>query len=222
MNITLVRHGQASFGAANYDQLSPLGQQQAQWLGAHFCTQQAAFDAVYLGNLMRHQQTLAGIIQGGQFAWSGQENPNLNEFDFESVVSAYLQQYPEQRPSSSAAMSAYYRVLKSAMQAWSQGQLDTHSSETWPVFKQRVSAVIEDLRQRQYQHVLLVTSGGVIAMLIAEALGLDASGMIKLNMQIRNASLSQIKVTKNNSHLMLFNAIPHLEHPSRQQAITYS
>ena len=31
----LVRHAQASFGAANYDQLSDLGHQQSRWLGDH-------------------------------------------------------------------------------------------------------------------------------------------------------------------------------------------
>ena len=34
--LTLVRHGQASFGAANYDQLSDLGMQQSRWLGEYF------------------------------------------------------------------------------------------------------------------------------------------------------------------------------------------
>jgi broad specificity phosphatase PhoE len=32
----LIRHGQASFGAEDYDNLSELGHQQAQQLGAYF------------------------------------------------------------------------------------------------------------------------------------------------------------------------------------------
>ena len=32
----LVRHGQASFGADNYDKLSALGHRQARWLGGYF------------------------------------------------------------------------------------------------------------------------------------------------------------------------------------------
>jgi broad specificity phosphatase PhoE len=35
-NLYLVRHGQASFGAADYDQLSELGQRQSVRLGEYF------------------------------------------------------------------------------------------------------------------------------------------------------------------------------------------
>jgi broad specificity phosphatase PhoE len=44
-NIYLVRHGQASFGAENYDQLSTLGQQQSQRLGEYFAQKGIQFEA---------------------------------------------------------------------------------------------------------------------------------------------------------------------------------
>lgn len=65
-NLYLVRHGQASFGAADYDQLSPLGHQQSVRLGAYFQQQGLLFDAVLCGTLRRHQQTWAGICEGMQ------------------------------------------------------------------------------------------------------------------------------------------------------------
>ena len=46
----LVRHGQASFGAANYDQLSDLGQRQCQRLGKYFRDRGQRFDAVVRGS----------------------------------------------------------------------------------------------------------------------------------------------------------------------------
>ena len=52
----LVRHGQASFGADDYDQLSALGQRQAQRLGAYFQEKGLQFDAVLMGTLRRHAQ----------------------------------------------------------------------------------------------------------------------------------------------------------------------
>ena len=65
--LILVRHGQASFGADDYDQLSHLGTQQGIRLGGYW--QQAAssparahsldFDAVLIGSLKRHRQTWA-------------------------------------------------------------------------------------------------------------------------------------------------------------------
>ena len=53
----LVRHGQASFGSDNYDQLSPLGHQQARWLGEYFAERDMQFDGLITGDLVRHQET---------------------------------------------------------------------------------------------------------------------------------------------------------------------
>jgi broad specificity phosphatase PhoE len=60
----LVRHGQASFGAADYDQLSQLGTQQCQALGAWMRRHGLQFDGVLCGTLRRHQQTLAALVEG--------------------------------------------------------------------------------------------------------------------------------------------------------------
>ncbi|MBT9476162.1 MAG: histidine phosphatase family protein [Polaromonas sp.] len=60
----LVRHGQASFGADDYDLLSPLGQQQAVRLGEYFKYKGVTFEAAMTGTLTRQRQTLAGICQG--------------------------------------------------------------------------------------------------------------------------------------------------------------
>jgi len=222
MNITLVRHGQASFGKANYDELSALGHQQAQWLGEYFATNAMQHDAVMHGSLVRHRQTFVGIEQGSHFSFKSSVKDGLNEFDFESVVKAYLARHPSAQPANNASVADYYRLLKTAMQAWANNELDAPITESWQAFQQRVKQVVDDARQQATGNVLMVTSGGVIAMMVADALGLDANGMIKLNMQIRNASVTQLKLTPNNTHLVLFNAIPHLEHPARKHAITYS
>ena len=60
----LVRHGQASFGAEDYDNLSELGHKQSVRLGEYFANKGIAFDGLIAGTLRRHKQTLAGILQG--------------------------------------------------------------------------------------------------------------------------------------------------------------
>ncbi|MEP6966362.1 MAG: histidine phosphatase family protein, partial [Polaromonas sp.] len=60
----LVRHGQASFGADNYDLLSPLGRQQSVRLGEYFKSKGLHFDAAFTGTLNRQIQTLEGICEG--------------------------------------------------------------------------------------------------------------------------------------------------------------
>jgi broad specificity phosphatase PhoE len=69
----LVRHGQASFGADNYDQLSELGLKQSERLGAYFAAKGLQFDAAFTGTLQRQIQTLAGICKGGGGAAPGLE-----------------------------------------------------------------------------------------------------------------------------------------------------
>ncbi len=77
----LVRHGQASFGAANYDQLSALGYQQSAWLGEHFAELGIQFSRIVTGTLARQQQTAASILEtSGQYAstmfwWSAPVGP---------------------------------------------------------------------------------------------------------------------------------------------------
>ena len=51
----LIRHGQASFGAEDYDQLSELGRRQSVLLGTHLRQTQPPLDAIYAGSL-RHQK----------------------------------------------------------------------------------------------------------------------------------------------------------------------
>ena len=60
----LVRHGQASFGADDYDVLSPLGHQQAVRLGEYFKTKGLVFDAAMTGTLQRQISTFEGICKG--------------------------------------------------------------------------------------------------------------------------------------------------------------
>jgi broad specificity phosphatase PhoE len=58
--LLLVRHGQASLGAANYDQLSPLGQQQAHLVAARLA-QGSPIHRVLCGTLARQRKTADAI-----------------------------------------------------------------------------------------------------------------------------------------------------------------
>ena len=77
----LVRHGQASFGADDYDNLCDLGARQSRRLGEYFAGNGLHFDAAIHGTLRRHLQTFDGIRDGlgrplQALAW-----PGLNEYD---------------------------------------------------------------------------------------------------------------------------------------------
>jgi broad specificity phosphatase PhoE len=73
----LVRHGQASFGADDYDNLSPTGIQQSIELGKALAKQQSIFDYVIVGPHRRHMQTFEGIKEG--YASTNLPVPVMNE-----------------------------------------------------------------------------------------------------------------------------------------------
>src|SRR5690606_26507466 len=130
----LVRHGQASFGAANYDQLSPPGHQQAQWLGQYFAERGITFATLLTSALVRHHETAEGICRGLGVRLEADVQPGLNEFDFHAIVRACLSQYPDMRPVEGAPRSAFYRLLKIAMQHWRDQALTGELPETWQQF----------------------------------------------------------------------------------------
>ena len=90
----LVRHGQASFGAADYDNLSALGIAQSQRLGEYWAGKGLQFDAVLTGTLRRHAQTFAGIQAGMGTQHEPLIWPGLNEYDSESVIAAIHRTFP--------------------------------------------------------------------------------------------------------------------------------
>jgi broad specificity phosphatase PhoE len=55
--IYFIRHGQASFGHNDYDNLSPLGKQQARILARHLLDTDFRADAVYSGTMVRQKDT---------------------------------------------------------------------------------------------------------------------------------------------------------------------
>ena len=84
----LVRHGQASLGAADYDQLSAMGAKQSRRLGEYWKDHGLAFDAVLVGTLKRHAQTLEGIQDGLGRTPDALQWPGLNEYDSEAIIRA--------------------------------------------------------------------------------------------------------------------------------------
>src|SRR4051812_44051919 len=84
--LSLVRHGQASFFSDNYDQLSPLGEQQARLLGEYWVRRGVRFDEIYTGPRVRQIETAA--LAGEAFAKAGLPWPEpqfLDELDEHQV-----------------------------------------------------------------------------------------------------------------------------------------
>src|SRR5581483_1588307 len=88
--LTLVRHAQASFFAADYDQLSDLGQEQARRLGNYWVESGRLFDEVYCGPRARQRHTAE--LVGECYGQAGLPWPEvavleeLDEYDFLNIL----------------------------------------------------------------------------------------------------------------------------------------
>jgi broad specificity phosphatase PhoE len=217
--LVLVRHGQASFGADDYDKLSELGWRQSRWLGEYFRERNAVFDLVLRGSLRRHAETLQGIAEGMGIALPGGEDARLNEYDSHALLRAHLK--GGALPSSDDRR-AHFRILREAMYAWTDGTLAGHPHEPFAEFRGRVLAALQVLREGKAKRALVVSSGGPISTILAEVLGMPLRGVVDLNLQTRNTGISELQVGANRIHCVSFNNVPHLDRPDRAGALTYS
>ena len=147
----------------------------------------------------------------------------LDEFDFESLIKAYLQQFPEHAPGENAPRSTYYKTLKKTMHLWSQGELQGDLPESWQDFENRVAGVMSMVQKELHgQKVLAVSSGGAIAMALRQVLKSPSETVIELNLQTKNTAVAHCFFNPKAIRVTSFNHVPHLDSNDRSDKVTYS
>jgi broad specificity phosphatase PhoE len=218
----LVRHGQASFGAENYDELSASGVAQSRWLGEYYAQRGLSFDRIVTGTMRRHAQTADALLSamGGEPTEIVQD-ADLNEYDFRALFAALGESGPVASLLAEGSMKHFYKGLKQALQLWSEDKLPGPVPETWTQFQARVERARLGIQRTGGKRVLVVSSGGPIAVVTQQLLQAPAAAAIALNMQIRNSSVSQYVFNESAMSLVSFNTLPHLEHAERRELVTY-
>ena len=218
----LVRHGQASFGADDYDQLSALGRQQAVRLGEYWRGKGQHFDAVITGTLRRHAQTYAGIAEGLHGAPAPLQLPGLNEYDSLALIRA-IHTEPLPRPDTPELYRQHFRLLCDALAQWMAGVISPQGMPSWDDFAGGVHAALEKVRHDHAgQNVLLVSSGGPIATAIGQVLGTTPEVTIALNMRIRNSAVTEFSTSPRRLMLQTFNTLAHLDAPECAGWVTHA
>jgi broad specificity phosphatase PhoE len=217
----LVRHGQASLGADDYDQLSPLGNRQALRLGEHWKAQDLRFDAVITGTLKRHTQTFEGIQLGLGMAHSATLWPGLNEYDSDAIIRC-IHAGPLSKPTTPEGYRDHFRLLRQGLKAWMSGQAQPQGMPPYASFLEGVTSALDHIRQKHDGNVLLVSSGGPISMAVGHVLNLEVDSVIELNLRMRNSALCEFSFNPKRHSLVSFNTIPHLETPSHKDWVTYA
>ncbi|SAL47310.1 phosphoglycerate mutase [Caballeronia choica] len=219
----LVRHGQASFGAENYDALSPSGRTQSLWLGEYFAQARLRFDRVVIGTMERHRQTAEGILAGmGGPQVEIAEDAGLNEYDFQALFAALGEAGLPLGLSAASSKRDFYKALREVLQLWADDRLPGRVPETWNQFQTRVQRARVDIQRSGGRRVLVVSSGGPIAVTAQQVLQAPAATAIALNMQIRNSSVCQYLFKDGAMSLVSFNSVPHLERADRHECVTYA
>ncbi|QBK04071.1 histidine phosphatase family protein [Hylemonella gracilis] len=229
----LVRHGQASFGAADYDRLSELGERQSERLGQYWRARgrdvHPHFGTVLTGTLRRHAQTWGGIARGLGLPLEADGGPQalqwpgLDEYDSTALLET-LGAAPPQSGMSDTPESrrAHFRLLRTALQQWAAGTIAPRGMPTYADFSAGVRAALDHVCSTCTTDVLIVSSGGPIATAVAQVLGAPAETGIELNLRLRNSAITELDYTPRRLSLVSFNTVPHLDEPGLANWVTYA
>jgi broad specificity phosphatase PhoE len=217
----LVRHGQASFGAADYDNLSPMGHQQSQRLGEYFAHKGLQFEAVMTGTLRRHAQTWEGIAKGAGLTQTPLLWPGLNEYDSEAVIKT-IHPAPLEKPDTPELYRHHFRLLRDGLTQWMNGVVSPHGMPTYDAFVHGVSSALEHVRKHHSGNVLLVSSGGPISTAVGHILGTSPETTIELNLRIRNTAVTEFHFSPKRHMLVTYNTLPHLDAAEYADWVTFA
>ena len=220
----LIRHGQASFDAEDYDQLSSLGERQAAHLGRAFAAAALLPNNIIIGGMKRHRQTaehcLAGLGTGAQdLSWD--TDSDWNEYDHLDLLQAYtaLPGVGEKMVADMAGenpRAGFQTHFAKAMQRWVGGEHDADYAESWTQFSARIRRAIETASRRGKGNVFVFTSGGAISAVCGQVLGLSPSATAQLSWQLANAGYSKILSGQSGLKLLSINEHSHFDGRHRE------
>ena len=217
----LVRHGQASFGAADYDNLSELGHRQSIRLGEYFASKGVRFDTVLTGTLKRQVQTWAGIAQGAGLTVQPMLWPGLNEYDSEAVI-ATVHPHPLVKPDTPELYKHHFRLLRDGLTQWMNGVVSPQGMPSYREFQHGVVSALDHVRKHCEGDVLIVSSGGPIATAVGHVLGTTPETTIELNLRIRNTAVSELAFNPKRHTLLTYNTLAHLDSGEHAKWVTYA
>ena len=229
--LLLVRHGQASFLDGDYDRLSPLGERQAERLGAHWAERGVRLSSVAYGPRRRHRQTAEAIGRAMRDAGGAWPEPvllpELDEYRADALLNAELGWVAERAdllpllnafqaaPDRPRRARAFEHLFQAVMRLWVHGEIPASRIEPWVDFKARVAAALSTLTASGApgRTIAAVSSAGTIGAMIAAVVGAGASAALELGCMINNASVSEILFGNERVSLSRFNSAGHLDDP---------
>ncbi|EED30976.1 phosphoglycerate mutase [gamma proteobacterium NOR5-3] len=213
-SIYLIRHGQASFGAENYDELSPLGRLQATLTGEYLARTGVVFDAAYCGTLERQKDTGALALAAQTESVPLIEDARLDEVRNDEHLEYLLPKVLETRPDIKAVVDQgldsskrFQKVIEAVFNYWVSPECDEPAIQSWAEYSQGVHNVLADIIKNQGggKTIGVFTSGGTIAALTAAVLKLPGSATYQFYEPVFNCSVTQLFYSADRISLSYFN-----------------
>lgn len=217
--VLLVRHGQASFGADDYDVLSSAGRGQAETLG-RYLSSSAAPVKVISGSLRRQTGTAEAMIASAGWGLPVDIDERWDEFDHLRVLDIYTATATDPGPINARSLDrrAFQALFEKATGRWASANHDQEYPETFTEFTRRIrGALAEACREAGTgSSVVVVSSGGVIAAAAAMLVDVHAEShdladaWQRFNTVMVNSSVTRVVVGSTGARLLSFNEHTHL------------
>jgi len=231
--IYLIRHGQASFGKEDYDQLSELGKLQAVRLGQALSQRLSLFDAVFLGTMKRHKQSAENCLAAFNTSLSdvgAAYDEGWNEYNHQEILAKHRPEFATHE-SMRAFLKAQDNPKKAfelefnlAIDRWVQSKDSTEYSESWESFKARVHGALEQVLvgTPSSKKIAVFTSGGPISLIAQSLLGVEQEKIMKMNWTLLNCGVTKVVSTNSRVFIASFNDHSHFEGKDYKKFLTYT
>jgi len=219
-DLLIIRHGQASFGADNYDQLSTLGQRQADLTGEFLSQSGVHFTAAFSGDLSRQRETGERILAQLEDAPSLVIDPRLNEVQTDEQMAVMTPLLCEQDPRFATLMAdmnkdskSFQKIIETVFNYWVSPNCQVAGIQSWQDYSAGVVSAFEAARAsaESGSTSAIFTSGGTIATLVGHVLGLSADRVYEFYEPVFNCSITRLIFNSRKCSLSTFNDVSHLQ-----------
>ncbi len=211
--VYLIRHGQASFGAADYDALSALGHEQSRALGYAWEASGWLPTHAVSGAMRRHHETAVGVLAAAGQDAGYDVDEGWNEFDHVAMLGAFHTGVVPTDP------RGFQEAFKAAARRWASGETHADCPESFAQFNNRAVAAFDRVANAvgKGQSAAVFTSGGAIGAVVSHLVAGDDSLWHVFNHVTINTGVTKIVTGQSGRNLLSFNEHGHLTHDS----ITY-
>lgn len=232
----IVRHGQASLFADDYDQLSALGVAQSSALGTQWLKDGVRLDGVWTGELRRQVATAAAVA--GVYAEADEPMPEparldgFDEYPAEAILATIGEQLRAERPEIAQMADTFeeasrdggdpgtryrflHRYLEAVIGCWVRGAYDQAPGypPTWEEWSGGARDALGTVMSAtgKGQSAAVFTSGGIVGLSLQTVMQAPDIKAAEVNWRVYNASVSRFTFSGvDRVSLDSFNDVSHL------------